>query len=110
MNRHLLRSMTVLATIASALALSIRVDAGEKEAGGKLQDRQFEKEITLKIKMDYLLYLPPAYGKEEKAWPLVLFLHGMGDKIERLKRGGLPAQVQKKESPFILVAPQAAGK
>ncbi|MCI0640327.1 MAG: prolyl oligopeptidase family serine peptidase, partial [Gemmataceae bacterium] len=36
----------------------------------------------------------------------VLFLHGLGDKIERLKRAGLPRQVEKKKQPFVLVAPE----
>src|SRR5262249_8846284 len=54
--------------------------------------------------------LPHGYGKD-KAWPLVLFLHGAGDKIARLKRVGLPRQVeQKKDAPFILVAPQNPGR
>src|SRR5262245_29615793 len=82
--------------------------ADEKEPTGKLVQKLFEKE-TPAIKVDYLLYLPGDYGKEEKAWPLVLFLHGKGDKIDRMKRGGLPGQIErKKEDRFILVAPECA--
>lgn len=79
-----------------------------KDELGKLLDRQFEKE---KIKLDYVLYLPEGYSKGDAAAPLVLFLHGAGDKLERLKRTGLPKRIeQKKETPFIFVAPQNPGR
>lgn len=81
--------------------------AGDKEPVGKLIDKQFDKD---KVKFDYLLYLPEGYGKEAKDWPLVLFLHGAGDKIERLKKFGLPRRVEQKKEPFLLVAPQNPGK
>jgi predicted peptidase len=84
------------------------VAADEKDPVGKLLERKFEKES---VKLDYLLYLPEDYGKQDKALPLVLFLHGAGDKLERLKRGGLPRSVErKKESRFILVSPQCPGR
>lgn len=82
--------------------------ADEAEPTGKLQDRKFEKEIKVTVKLDYLLFLPEGYGKGDKQWPLVLFLHGLGDQISRLKRNGLPAQIERnaKDYPFILVTPQ----
>jgi len=91
--------------------LAIPSVRAEDEPEGKQQDKQFEKEVTLKIKMDYLLYLPEGYSRDDKPRPLVLFLHGMGDSIARLKRGGLPRQVeQKKDYPFIMVTPQCPGR
>jgi predicted peptidase len=78
----------------------------EKVVLGKLQKKLFEKGDS-KVRFDYLLYLPANYGKDDKGAPLVLFLHGMGDKLTRLERGGLPKQVErKKDHPFILVAPE----
>jgi predicted peptidase len=92
----------VLAVAAVGLAVPAR--AQEKETVGKLLEKEFDKEPA---KFRYLLYLPPDYGKEKKDWPLVLFLHGLGDKLPRMKRGGLPATVaRKKEARFILVAPE----
>lgn len=86
------------------LAITATVSAQEKEATGKLHQKLYEKDTT---KLDYLLYLPPDYGKEDKPWPLVLFLHGKGDKLARMKKGGLPAQIErKKEDRFILIAPE----
>ena len=63
------------------------------------------------MSLKYLLYLPQDYGKEAgKAWPLVLFLHGSGERgtdLEVVKKHGPPKLVaQGKEFPFILVSPQ----
>ena len=30
---------------------------------------------TVELEMDYLFYLPEGYGKEDHAWPLMIFLH-----------------------------------
>ena len=59
----------------------------------------------------YLLYLPPEYGVDEaKRWPLVLFLHGSGergDDLEKVKVHGPPKLVAAKpDLPVILVSPQ----
>ncbi len=73
--------------------------------------KTFEAEIRLEIKRDYLLYLPEDYGNTEEKWPLVLFLHGAGergDDLDRVAVHGPPKLVSngKKEFPFILVSPQ----
>jgi predicted peptidase len=94
-------------TVAACAVAALRAD--EKPAGGTLQEKQFEKEITVKVKLDYLLYLPKSYDKE-KAWPLVLFLHGAGDKLARIKRWGLAQRVEEKGFPCIMVSPQSPGR
>ncbi|MGI9465923.1 MAG: prolyl oligopeptidase family serine peptidase [Rubripirellula sp.] len=59
--------------------------------------------------LQYLLYLPNKYS-EKKRWPLVLFLHGSGErgvKIDRVKKHGPPKLVAAgRQFPFILVSPQ----
>ena len=59
--------------------------------------------------MDFLLYLPEDYEKKEH-WPLVLFLHGAGergDDLSLVKKHGPPKLIENgKEFPFIMVAPQ----
>jgi predicted peptidase len=82
-------------------------DPTTKDPIAKLVDKHFEKDKTT---FDYLLYLPPGYEKGDKSWPLVLFLHGKGDKIERLRRAGLPRRIEQKKEAFLLVAPQQSGK
>ncbi len=65
--------------------------------------------------LSYLLYLPEGYepaGSEPEgpAWPLVLFLHGAGERGDDLARvavHGPPRRVREGESfPFILASPQ----
>lgn len=57
----------------------------------------------------YLLYLPADYGKPNKRFPLILFLHNArlrGDDIEKLKTSGLPQKLENdKNFPFIVVSP-----
>jgi len=62
--------------------------------------------------MNYLLALPVNYEKDTTAsWPLVIFLHGSGERgndLEKVKKNGPPKLVdQGKKFPFILVSPQA---
>ena len=65
----------------------------------------------MKVELKYLLYLPQDYDKDAgKAWPLVLFLHGSGERgtdLEAVKKHGPPKLVAEgKQFPFILVSPQ----
>src|SRR3954469_9138291 len=73
------------------------------------QAKVFEKQVT--VKLDYLLFLPEGYSNEgDKKWPLMLFLHGAGERgsdVNKVKVHGPPKIVQnKKDFPFILVSPQ----
>lgn len=59
--------------------------------------------------MQYLLYLPENYQKKKTEWPLILFLHGAGERgsdIELVKKHGPPKLVEEKDFPFIIVSPQ----
>ena len=45
---------------------------------------------------DYLLYLPQEYGQAARNWPLVLFLHGSGqrgDDLALVRHVGIPARI-----------------
>jgi len=60
---------------------------------------------------DYLLYLPEQYEAEaDKQWPMILFLHGAGERgedVEKVKVHGPPKLVdQGQHLPFIIVSPQ----
>lgn len=79
-----------------------------------MKSRQLQKHFTTEIKtritLDYLLYLPEGYSKTGKKWPLMLFLHGAGERgsdLSYVKRHGPPKLVEQGKSlPFILVSPQ----
>ena len=43
--------------------------------------QKFQTQLTHKVELGYLLYLPPGYdAKAAKKWPLILFLHGSGER------------------------------
>ena len=77
---------------------------------GEQQSQTFEKTITKTLGCRYLLFLPEGYGQQQKRWPLMLFLHGAGergDDFEKVKTHGPPKIVQtRKDFPFIVVSPQ----
>ncbi len=72
--------------------------------------KQFEKTVTKTIGCKYLLFLPEEYGKSDKKWPLILFLHGAGERgsnLDVVKKHGPPKIVEtKKDFGFIVVSPQ----
>ncbi|GCE14575.1 prolyl oligopeptidase family serine peptidase [Tengunoibacter tsumagoiensis] len=71
------------------------------------QEGLFECQITRRL--PYLLTLPAGYTSEQR-YPLVLFLHGAGERgndVNKLKIHGLPREIEEGQSfPFITVAPQ----
>ena len=73
--------------------------------------QHFQKKLSRTARLDYLLYLPEGYRKNStNAWPLMLFLHGAGERgtnLNAVKVHGPPKLVDgKKKLPFILVSPQ----
>jgi predicted peptidase len=94
------------------VALPMGALAQDKEPASRQVGKHFEKEIKVKVELNYLLYLPKGYAKGDKAWPLVLFLHGAGERgndLEKVKIHGPPKLVAAgKDFPFILVSPQAS--
>jgi predicted peptidase len=89
-----------------------RAPAEEKGTPGKQQAKALEKEVKVKVKLNYLLFLPEGYDpKGDTAWPLMLFLHGAGESgsdLKLVKVHGPPKIVEtKKDFPFILVSPQS---
>lgn len=76
---------------------------------GKQQAARLDARVA--VQMDYLLYLPENYD-EQDSWPLLLFLHGAGergDDLELVKKHGPPKLIdQGKQFPFIVVSPQCS--
>ncbi|MGC9322085.1 MAG: prolyl oligopeptidase family serine peptidase [Kosmotogaceae bacterium] len=65
---------------------------------------------SLNRKLDYFLSLPRQYASEEVDWPLILFLHGAGergDNLQLLRKHGIPRIVSEMaDFPFITISPQ----
>ncbi len=90
-------------------AMSAGFAWAQVKAGPGQSAQVFEKQIT--VRLNYLLFLPEDYGKDpDKKWPLILFLHGAGERgedVNKVKVHGPPKIVEKKKDfPFIVVSPQ----
>jgi predicted peptidase len=78
------------------------------------QINHFEAEVRQTVHLDYLLHLPPGYGEDTaKRWPLIMFLHGTGERgnggeeLERVRSIGLAKKLEAEpDLPFIVVSPQ----
>lgn len=84
----------------------------EPDLAGKQQAMIHKVEVKRMMDCRYLLYLPERY-ESQTCWPLVLFLHGAGergDDLERVKKHGPPKLIaQGKQFPFIVLSPQCPG-
>jgi predicted peptidase len=104
-----------LSTTVSILALSLTLAFGQDVPDISMhQAQKFENKITKTVNSEYLLFLPEGYdSKSAKRWPLMLFLHGSGERGNELKKvavHGPPKVVKKRpDFPFILVSPQCPG-
>ena len=80
--------------------------------GANQSAETLNKQIVKPVECQYLLSLPQGYGEKDRKWPLMLFLHGAGergDDLNKVKVHGPPKLIEQgKELPFIVVAPQCA--
>lgn len=101
--------LVILLSIMSLVVGCACTSKSELKAGEQ-SSQKLVKEIRKTIQVQYLLYLPNDYGKENKEWPLILFLHGAGergDSLQRVKIHGPPKLVEGGQKfPFIIVSPQ----
>lgn len=68
------------------------------------------KIIKKEIHINYLIHLPDNYSQKGEGFPLMIFLHGAGergDDLEKVKTWGPPKIAENdKEFPYILISPQ----
>lgn len=92
--------------ILAATASICDVALSDQQAGVQ---KAAKLDTQVKVQMGYLLYLPKDYDKQE-SWPLILFLHGAGERgndLELVKKHGPPKLIAAgKDFPFIVVSPQ----
>lgn len=70
----------------------------------------FKTTIRLPVRTKYLLYLPDAYHSSTCRWPLMLFLHGAGERgndLGKVAVHGPPKLVSSggQNFPFVIVSP-----
>ncbi len=108
-NPHKMQSIFPLAMIGLMLTVSAPMMAAEAKPGTQtaqeLKVKVGDKETTL----EYWLFLPKSYD-QKKSWPLMLFLHGAGERgsnLNQVKKWGPPKRVgSKKDFPFVVISPQ----
>jgi predicted peptidase len=105
-----MRGMTSLIVAGLIIAVTGCAPAPVKP-GAEVKQQAVGGKVEVKRMADYryLLYLPEKYESKAR-WPLLLFLHGAGERgedIEKVKIHG-PAKLiaQGKHFPFIVVSPQ----
>lgn len=97
--------------LAAALVVAGCTTTPETATESMQTAQHFQKKLTHTAQLDYLLFLPAGYAKSgTKPWPLLLFLHGAGERGTNLAKvavHGPPKIVKaKKDFPFVLVSPQ----
>jgi len=101
--------MMVLILVGCAQKEEIKMKRAQVLLPGQ-HSQVFEKTITKTVKCRYLLFLPEGYGQKKQRWPLILFLHGAGERgsdLNLVKKHGPPKIVESgKDLPFIVVSPQ----
>jgi len=100
-----LMGLTCAVIVASFIAWGEQIAVAANQ-----NEKTLDKQITKDVRCKYLLYLPEDYGRKEQKWPLMLFLHGAGergDNLDLVKKHGPPKLVERgKQFPFIIVSPQ----
>ncbi|HVS14914.1 MAG TPA: prolyl oligopeptidase family serine peptidase [Thermoanaerobaculia bacterium] len=105
MSRRSLSSVALFALLGFALCASALAQPTDRQTAERLSAT-----VTKEVMLDYLLALPTGYSAEGEPWPLILFLHGAGergDDLEKVKIHGPPKLIEAgKEIPAIVVSPQ----
>ncbi len=101
----MLRSCTALVRVVVLACLGAAV------AASAAVQRQTALRATVAGAYDfqYLQYLPPGYGTGTAKWPLLIFLHGAGERgadVQRVAANGPPMLVERgRDFPCIVISP-----
>lgn len=113
MQRHNIFILTAVVTV-SLLCLVLRSSAQSKAPTpepGKIGHGSFHRTFTVRQEYRYCVSTPADYGADRsKRWPLMLFLHGAGERgtnLDVVTLHGPPKLVkQGKDLPFVVISPQ----
>ena len=112
--RHIMHSVRILPIVLALLMGFFTVCLADEPAPGTQVAQQLEIEIQLdgklkEVTLRYWLFLPEQ-AMQGKRLPLMLFLHGAGergDDLDVVKKWGPPRIVgERKDFPFVVVSPQ----
>ena len=95
---------------AFALLAQIVAPAVFPQEPSRQSHESFRATVSKEVALDYLLALPDGYSDDGDPWPLILFLHGAGERgsdLEKVKTHGPPKLVEAGQRiPAIVVSPQ----
>jgi predicted peptidase len=84
--------------------------AGGGEIAPQHRAMSFHATVTQELHLEYLLALPQGYAEGTQRWPLVLFLHGAGERgsdLSKVEIHGPPKLIAAgRQIPAIVVSPQ----
>jgi predicted peptidase len=100
-----------IAAASTALSLPSAAEAKKVQPSPPAIEGQTVQAPVAEGGLPYLLFLPKGYNHSgDERWPLVIFLHGSGERgtnIEIVKKHGPPMLVEKNPAfPFIVISPQ----
>jgi len=105
-----------IATFSLLFAVLFTMQTNAQPTDAPLPGDSFKWTVRSSGEMKYLLYLPKEYSAKEKGkqWPLMLFLHGAGERGTDVQRASVhgPMSLVKQGTnfPFIIVAPVCPAK
>lgn len=92
-----------------SVVLASAAHADEPKAGKQVA-QEFQHPAAPESKLGYLIYLPRDYGQTQEPSPLLLFLHGSGERgqeIAKVKKHGPPKLIAAGQHfPFVVISPQ----
>jgi predicted peptidase len=96
--------------VCSAIAMVGSKDMNHGNTITGQHPQAFQRVVTKTVGCKYLLFLPERYDTDAYRWPLILFLHGAGERganLDLVKVHGLPRLLDTRHDfPFIVVSPQ----
>jgi predicted peptidase len=107
-------------TFLTAFYVGILLMTQSTDAVEAIPGQQEPQSLTVEVREEgqvrphtihYLLFTPREYSDVDKRWPLLLFLHGLGEcgnnELDRVKIHGPPKLVESRpDFPFVVVSPQ----
>ena len=76
----------------------------------QISEHTFDEKVEIPVKLDYVLYTPDGYKDSKKEYPLIVFLHGAGERGTDLSKVSVhgPLQYIKEGNKIdaVILAPQ----
>lgn len=96
--------------LSALLLVSINI-MGQNQPSNLQQPGSFKGSVSKSVSAEYLLYLPEGYSEESRElWPLLVFLHGSGERGDNLDlvkvHGPTKLIEQGRKFPFLVLSPQ----